>query len=72
MADVAMYLFEMADNMGIDLLDAMNKKLVKNKLDQDKINPNKTWITLLILALVAFVIRLIYFTAIKDIYWFEI
>ena len=30
MADVALYLFEMADNAGIDLLDAMRKKLEKN------------------------------------------
>ncbi len=29
-ADVAMYLFELADNLGIDLLDAMEKKLAKN------------------------------------------
>lgn len=31
MADIAMYLFEMADNMGIDLPDAMDKKLEKNE-----------------------------------------
>lgn len=29
-ADVAMYLFELSDNLGIDLLDAMSKKLEKN------------------------------------------
>lgn len=29
-ADVAMYLFELADNLGIDLLQAMENKLVKN------------------------------------------
>ena len=29
-ADVAMYLFELSDNLGIDLLDAMHKKLRKN------------------------------------------
>jgi NTP pyrophosphatase (non-canonical NTP hydrolase) len=29
-ADIAMYLFEMADNLGIDLVDAMEKKLDKN------------------------------------------
>jgi dCTP diphosphatase len=29
-ADIAMYLFELADNLGIDLLDAMDKKLKKN------------------------------------------
>jgi dCTP diphosphatase len=29
-ADVAMYLFELADNMGVDLIRAMNKKLIKN------------------------------------------
>lgn len=29
-ADVAMYLFELAENLGIDLLDAMGKKLQKN------------------------------------------
>jgi len=29
-ADIAMYLFEMADNMGIDLLKAMDAKLKKN------------------------------------------
>lgn len=30
MADIAMYLFEMADNMGVDLIQVMDKKLVKN------------------------------------------
>lgn len=30
-ADVAMYLFELADNLGIDLLDAMKNKMEKNK-----------------------------------------
>jgi NTP pyrophosphatase (non-canonical NTP hydrolase) len=30
-ADVALYLFELADNLGIDLLNAMEKKLEKNK-----------------------------------------
>ena len=29
-ADIALYLFELADNLGIDLLDAMNRKLLKN------------------------------------------
>ena len=29
-ADIAIYLFELADNLGIDLADAMNKKLQKN------------------------------------------
>ena len=29
-ADIAIYLFELADNLGIDLLDAMEKKLDKN------------------------------------------
>lgn len=29
-ADVAMYLFELADNLGIDLLDAMKNKMGKN------------------------------------------
>lgn len=29
-ADIAMYLFELADNLGIDLLKAMDKKLAKN------------------------------------------
>ncbi|MFH2137868.1 MAG: nucleotide pyrophosphohydrolase [Candidatus Omnitrophota bacterium] len=31
-ADISMYLFELADNLGIDLLDAMDKKLEKNKI----------------------------------------
>ena len=31
MADIAMYLFEMADNLGIDLLEAMEAKLKKNE-----------------------------------------
>lgn len=31
-ADIAMYLFELADNLGIDLVKAMNKKLKKNTL----------------------------------------
>ena len=30
-ADIALYLFELADNLKIDLLNAMEKKLVKNK-----------------------------------------
>jgi NTP pyrophosphatase (non-canonical NTP hydrolase) len=30
-ADIALYLFEMADNLGVNLLDAMKKKLEKNK-----------------------------------------
>ena len=30
MADIAIYLFEMADNLGIDILAAMNGKLRKN------------------------------------------
>lgn len=30
-ADIALYLFELADNLGIDLLKAMEKKLEKNK-----------------------------------------
>jgi NTP pyrophosphatase (non-canonical NTP hydrolase) len=29
-ADIAMYLVELCDNLGIDLLEAMNKKLEKN------------------------------------------
>jgi NTP pyrophosphatase (non-canonical NTP hydrolase) len=29
-ADVAIYLFELADNLGIDISDAVNKKLDKN------------------------------------------
>ncbi len=31
-ADIALYLFELADNLEIDLIDAMEKKLKKNKL----------------------------------------
>ncbi len=31
LADVAVYLFEMADNLGIDLIDAMDKKIDKNE-----------------------------------------
>lgn len=30
-ADIALYLFELADNLGINLLDAMERKLEKNK-----------------------------------------
>lgn len=30
-ADIALYLFELADNLDIDLLDAMNQKLSKNE-----------------------------------------
>jgi NTP pyrophosphatase (non-canonical NTP hydrolase) len=30
MADIAIYLAELADNLGIDLLDAMESKLAKN------------------------------------------
>lgn len=29
-ADIAMYLFELADNLGIDLINAMGRKLNKN------------------------------------------
>lgn len=29
-ADIALYLFELADNLGVDLLEAMEQKLVKN------------------------------------------
>jgi len=29
-ADIALYLFELADNLGINLIDAMDKKLTKN------------------------------------------
>lgn len=29
-ADIAVYLFEFADNLGIDLVDAMERKMVKN------------------------------------------
>lgn len=31
-ADIAMYLFELADNLGIDLIEAMDKKLTKNEI----------------------------------------
>lgn len=31
-ADIAMYLFELADNLGIDLIQAMDKKLKKNEV----------------------------------------
>lgn len=31
-ADISMYLFEMADNMGLNLIQAMEKKLKKNEL----------------------------------------
>lgn len=30
-ADIALYLFELADNLGIDLLAAMERKIEKNK-----------------------------------------
>jgi len=30
LADVAMYLFELADNLGVDLSDAISKKIEKN------------------------------------------
>ena len=30
LADVGMYLFELADNLGIDIVEAMEKKLEKN------------------------------------------
>ena len=30
-ADIALYLFELADNLGIDLINAMEKKLAKNE-----------------------------------------
>lgn len=30
-ADIALYLFELADNLGIDLLNAMEKKIIKNE-----------------------------------------
>ncbi|MCB1095632.1 MAG: nucleotide pyrophosphohydrolase [Verrucomicrobiales bacterium] len=29
-ADIAVYLFEFADNLGIDLIDAMERKMAKN------------------------------------------
>jgi hypothetical protein len=31
MADVAIYLFELADNLGIDLLSSVDAKLAKNE-----------------------------------------
>lgn len=31
-ADIALYLFEMADNLGIDLISAMDQKLKKNEM----------------------------------------
>jgi len=31
-ADIALYLFELADNLGIDLIDAMKTKLAKNEI----------------------------------------
>ena len=31
-ADIALYLFELADNLGIDLIGAMEKKLEKNAM----------------------------------------
>jgi len=31
-ADIALYLFELADNLGINLVEAMEKKLEKNKM----------------------------------------
>ena len=31
-ADIALYLFELADNLGIDLVDAMGQKLKKNEM----------------------------------------
>jgi len=31
-ADIALYLFELADNLGIDLIDAMGQKLKKNEM----------------------------------------
>lgn len=31
-ADIALYLFELADNLGVDLIDAMEKKLEKNRI----------------------------------------
>jgi len=39
MADVAVYLFELADNLGIDLLQAMENKMAKNaaKYPADKV-----------------------------------
>jgi len=31
-ADIALYLFELADNLGISLIDAMDQKLKKNEM----------------------------------------
>lgn len=31
-ADIALYLFELADNLGISLIDAMDQKLKKNEI----------------------------------------
>ncbi|MCK9614424.1 MAG: nucleotide pyrophosphohydrolase [Candidatus Omnitrophica bacterium] len=31
-ADIALYLFELADNLGINLIDAMEQKLKKNEM----------------------------------------
>ena len=31
-ADIALYLFELSDNLGIDLIEAMEKKLNKNQI----------------------------------------
>jgi len=31
-ADIALYLFELADNLGIDLINAMEQKLAKNEI----------------------------------------
>jgi len=31
-ADIALYLFELADNLGISLIDAMEEKIKKNKM----------------------------------------
>lgn len=31
-ADIALYLFELADNLGINLIDAMDQKLKKNEM----------------------------------------
>jgi len=43
-ADIALYLFELADNLEIDLLDAMNQKLVRNekKYPPEKARGNHT------------------------------
>jgi dCTP diphosphatase len=32
-ADIALYLFELADNLGINLIDAMGQKLKKNEMN---------------------------------------